>query len=285
MKKLFVYSAILLLCSCAKVNNLIDRFRPKPSGESVVTSVGSDILYKEDVRAATLNAVSTEDSIRIADEFIKQWVTQRLVYQVARQQIGTNGDIEEMVDDYRRSLYIHQYEQQLLAKRMSKEYNPETLLGFYEREKNAFVLDENILKGILLVVPVNSPHQDDLMKWLHNYEEDIDNIEHYAYQFASVYQMFTDNWQPLGKLTAKMPIDDAAAIQQLKNKKTETINVSDSASIYLLRITDKYLAGEVMPFDYAEPLIKQSIMEKRKLDFLKSYEQNIYHRWKEEREP
>ncbi|MBQ7210826.1 MAG: hypothetical protein IJS05_08035 [Paludibacteraceae bacterium] len=272
----------LSVCSCEQIDRLIERLHPQPISESVVVSVGTNMLYEEDLKAVTVFATNAEDSAKIADEYIRGWATERLVYESAKKQLGARKELDDMVEDYKRSLYVHEYEQQLLNKRVSQEINADSMATFYEREKNTYILTDNIIKGIVIIVPRKSPQQDKLLKWLKNYDEDIDQVEHYAYQFASSYQIFTENWQLFSKLLSKMPLDEGTALKQLKNKKTDIISASDSASLYLLRITDRCFEGEQMPFDYAEPFIRHSIIDKRKLDYLKNYEQTIYLRWRDD---
>ena len=52
--------------------------------------------------------LSPEDSATVADNYIKQWSTEVLLYDKARNKVD-DKHIEALVEDYRRSLYAHAY--------------------------------------------------------------------------------------------------------------------------------------------------------------------------------
>ena len=71
-----------------------------------------------------------------------------------------------------------------------------------------------------------------------------------------------------------MPSDEAGFSQKLRSN--DYIEMRDSTSIYMLRLTDKHFVGETMPLDYAEPQIRAAILQKRQVDFIRSYRDALY---------
>ena len=271
-------AVVFSLSGCEYVDSVVSRLKRKPSTEGVVAVVGDHILYADELRPVTRTATSPQDSARLAEQFIKQWATELLLYDNARRQLGTQNDIEQLVDDYRRSLYVLQYEQLMLAQRMSTDISPDSLLYYYESQPDMLKLEENIVKGIFLVLPVTAPDRKQLLRWLDDAQNEIESIEHYAYQFASGYQVFFDEWYPLHKIMVKVPMEEDEALKQLK--KHNLISFEDSTNIYMVYATDKRLVGEQMPYEYAESRIRKMLIEKRKTQFLRDFEETTYIKWK-----
>ena len=190
----------------------------------------------------------------------------------------TDDEIEQMVESYRRSLYVQKYEEQLLSQRVSTQLSNDTVLSFYEANSDRFILSENILQGILIVTPKKSPQLKELRKWLKKGIDEIENIERFAYQYASAYQLFTDSWQKVNTIAENTPLDAVDLSKQMA--KHNLIETTDSTSIYILSITDKRFAGDSMPFEFAEPEIRNLLLQQRKIDFIKQYEQQTYFNWK-----
>lgn len=268
----------LSLSGCEYVDELLLKFKSRPSKEGMVEMIGNEILYAEDLQSATLKASSPEDSAQLAERYIRQWATPILLYNNAKRRVGTDDEIEQMVESYRRSLYVQKYEELLLSQRVSTQLSNDTLLSFYEANSDRFILSENILQGILIVTPKNSPQLKELRKWLKKGIDEIENIERFAYQYASAYQLFTDSWQKVNTIAENTPLDAVDLSKQMV--KHNLIETTDSTNIYILSITDKRFAGDSMPFEFAEPEIRNLLLQQRKIDFIKQYEQQTYYNWK-----
>lgn len=266
MKKTLYYYIIpiLFLSSC----NFISRH-----SDGAVAEVDGYVLYQVDLDAITSSAISLEDSSSRAREFIKQWATDILVYNEAKK---LNSErIEMLVEDYRRSLYIYEYEQNLVNKHMSQDVHDSTINLFYEQTKQQYILQDHIFKGILLVLPHATPQLDQLKKWLNTLnEDDMEKIEKYAYQYASGYELFNDNWVTANQILLRLPIQ--TDILKTSLRQNATIQVDDSLSTYILHVTDKRFAGEVMPLEYAKQEITKWILSQKQVNFLQEERNKVY---------
>ena len=243
----------------------------------VVAELAGQTLTEEDLNPITRSALTPEDSARYAEEYIRLWAEEILVYSNGERQLakGEREDIERLVEDYRRSLYVHTYEQKLVQQRMNKTVKAAEVSEYYESHKEQFVLGECLLKGILLIVPNGAPKMDKLKKQLAQPDaENIEHIEKYAYQYASGYELFTTQWRRATQILLRLPLETDNLVQQLK--KSDLIQVQDSVSTYLLQVTEKCLPREVMPLDYAQPEIEEILLGQRQAVFLKEQRDNLY---------
>ena len=269
MKKVLYIVLALSLTGCARFAE--QRARLTGSDE-VVAELGTNKLYRSELDALTLDAASREDSAKMADAYIRQWATDLLFYEKAHAR--EDKQIETMVDSYRRSLYLHRYEEKLVEYKMPKIVSKANIQVFYEANPDLYRLNEDILKGVLMIVPNTAPHPEKVKKWLEKPEENIQQIEKYAYQHASGYQLFTREWVSGNQILIRMPVTESNFSQKIRNN--DYVEVRDSVNICMLRILDKHFVGEAMPLDYAEPQIRAAILQKRQVDFINAYRDALY---------
>lgn len=262
--------AVIVLSGCNAIN------RKYQQGSAV--EVNGKHLYYSTLDSLTLG-FSGEDSIRIAKQFISQWAKDILMYDKAKAR--TTANIERLVEDYRRALYVHAYEEYLVERYMPKVILDSTITHIYE-QSNQFLLDESIIKGLLLVYPNDAPKTQQLKQWtsrIGNGEaittEEMDQIEKYAYQNASGYELFTDRWLTTSDILKYIPIERADLEKAIS--KHNQIELADSTKTYLLQLNAKYLKGEKMPLEYAEPEIKKLILNQRQYEFLQKERERIYN--------
>ena len=253
-------------------------FEQKRHSGVVAEYKGKTLTYEE-VQRQTIG-MSTEDSARVAEQYIYQWAINLLEYDVAKDKL--NKDIERMVEDYRRSLYIHEYEQYLIAQRMSKEVEDTIIKEFYDLHSHHFVLREAIVKGVLLVVPNGAPNMDLLRKNIQHPEEEenIEWIEKFAYQYAAGYELFLDDWKTVSQIILRMPFEKDDLNKQLKA--TRQIELQDSINTYLLQVTDLYQANQPMPIEYARPEIEKIMLAQRQVNFIQQERIGLYEKAIEE---
>lgn len=218
--------------------------------------------------------MTTEDSVRVADEYIRRWAIDLIEYEKANN--IQNKDIEQLVEDYRRSLYIHDYEERLVAQRMPQDLADTLIISFFDKHRNHFILRETILQGLLLVIPNGAPNMDLLRKNIQepNNEENIEWIEKFAYQYASGYELFLDEWKTTNDILPHMPFEKNNLNHQLKHKKQ--IELQDSVNVYILQITEMHMQGTMMPLSYARKEIETILLRQRQVDFLQRERESLY---------
>ena len=242
----------------------------KKNQSGAAVDVNGHYLYRSTLDSLTLG-MSSEDSLRFVQQYVSQWAKDILMYDKAK--VRTNSAIDALVEDYRRTLYVHAYEQYLVDYRMPKAVPDSTVQQVYDQMPDRFLLDESIVKGILVVVPNDAPHIAKLRGWMAKVE--LDNIEKYAYQNASGYELFVDRWLTVTDLITNIPLLRADLENMLRNK--DQIEVSDSTKTYLLQITEKHLRGAKMPLDYARPEIEKIILNERQVEFLQKERERLYN--------
>lgn len=273
MNKLILLSAVFFLflgnsCGGAGVENA------DPSKNPVVT-VRDKTLYQSDLSEFVLQGTSKEDSIATAEAYIKMWIDDQLMYDKAKENLLNEKEIEELVDNYRRSLIISSYQEQLLKQHFSKSISDDELKAYYDQHKNQLKLDESIIKGLFLKIPVNSPSLPIFQRWYkQTTDAAIENIEKNTLQSAVSYEYFYDRWVRLNDVMENIPYLMSDSEQFLKTNKS--LEVRDSSFVYLLNIKEFELAGNTAPYDYIKGRLNEVFIEQRKADYLKKVQQDLY---------
>ena len=180
-----------------------------------------------------------------------------------------------LIEDYRKSLTIQQYQQKLIEQRVSKEPSEAEMNEFYEDFKEEFTLKENIIKGMLLIVPENAPKLANVRSWVQSGDtKALENIEKYSVQNAISFDYFGDRWMEFSEILKKIPmqLEDPASFVASHR----FFEKSDSTKHYFLRIMSYRRTGEIEPFEMAKPKISNLILNKNKAEFISNFEDEIY---------
>ena len=255
----------------------------KKQQAGAVVELNGHYVYRSTLDSLTLG-LQSEDSMRVAQQYIRQWAQDILLFGNATAR--TNEEIENMVADYRRTLYAQAYEDRLVERRMPKAIPDSAIQTIYAQMPDRFVLDESIVKGMLLVVPNDAPNLSKVKQWLlkvgterrekNNKANVLDDIEKYVYQNASGYELFTDHWTRVTELTRQMPMERADL--ETKLKYGNRIEVADSTQTFILQVTEKHMKGEAMPIEYARPQIEKIVLNARRVEFLRDERERLYNK-------
>lgn len=249
---------------------------PRSKGDALV-SVGQHTLTAFEVKKLIPKTLSSQDSLMMAESYVKKWVKNALIYDLANKHLeDEKEEIDRLVDAYRQSLMSHKYEEKLVEERLSAEISDKEISDYYEANKESFLLEEDIVKGLFLKVPSDAPGLSDLKKWCNSGgDELIEKIEKYSLQNAVIYDYFYDRWMSGEEIAENMPVKKSEFNRMLKTDKL--IEVSDSAYCYLLKVKEVEFKGNRAPFDYASAQIKEILLSQRKSEFLRSFEEEIYN--------
>ena len=271
MRYCFIFIAFVsLLCACNENQPAID--------SGVLIKVKDKTLNRSEIEQQIPRGISSQDSFMMAANLEKKWVKDMLVYEQAQWNLDREEQkkIDRLVDEYRNSLVRYRYQEQLLRERLSAEFQESDKLHYYEQNQKKFVLDKALVKGLFLKIPVDAPGLADVKKWYKSATEaNLEKIEKYSIQNANIYDYFYDKWIDFDEVMDNIPLHVANPNDFLKVNKT--IEMSDSSYCYLLNVSEYLPVGAIAPYDYAIPQISEMLMNQRKVDFLRKFEDELYN--------
>lgn len=270
MKK-FIFLLIIALpfiVSCKKNT-------PEATREAILEVEGK-FLYEDDIERIIPPNVNKKDSAEIVDSYIRKWVTDVLMYENAKRNITNQKEIDDMVEDYRKSLTIHQYQQKMIVQRLPAAPAEEEIKAFYDQYSDQLLLNENVIQGLLLIVPEKAPKLNSVRSWVQSGNtKSLESIEKYSLQNAISYDYFGDKWVSFTEILKKIPIQVEDPAEFVSSRRF--IETSDSAQHYFLRIESFRKTGQVEPYEMAKNRISTILLNKQKADFISQFEKELYN--------
>ena len=252
----------MLFTSCS----YIEQYIKEHESEGVIASIGDKKLYKEDIQNLVPQGTNPTDSATIVDAYIRRWATDILILQNAERNISNQTEINKMVENYRRTLTIHYYKQEMVNEKIKLPTDHETT-QFYNQNQQLFILQHPIIKGATMKVP-NNIKTDKIQRKF----KDLDNIaeiEKYALQYAKDYQLFTEHWRPIDQIINP-------ETSNLKINKSGYYEERDSLHITLINITEYIPQGEIAPLEMIKEDARTILYNQQKMEYLNNINTQIY---------
>lgn len=268
MNRSFVFLLLLLIITSCN--------SPQISQDTIVAKVNDQTLFLSQVEEVVPNNSTKEDSIIISDSYINQWVKKQLMISKAELNLSAKEkDVSNMVEDYRSSLIIHKYLQLMVKQKLDTTITTEEIQKYYDQYKSNFTLNKNIIKALYIKIKKPVPNLKDVKKLYRSKKQgDMDRLEDYCFQNATKFDNFNLQWIYSQNLLNKIPIQiDKEELFLSKNKYFEA---QDSIYHYFVNIQDFQLKNTLAPLIFVREDIRLIIRNKRKLQFIKNLEDNIF---------
>lgn len=245
--------------------------------KNVVAEVKGYMLSRHELENAIGKRLSKADSARLADLYVRNWVKDVLIYEKAKENIDRLDEIDREAEEYKRRLIIFEYEKQLVNERLATELSEQELEAFYTQHRKDFMLDQPIVKGLFLKIPADAPQLADVKKWMKRVDDGtLEKIEKYSLQNALVYEYFFDRWVLLGELMKNIPYEMANGNRFLRENKS--LEVTQDNFWYYLYVQSYLPAGKEQPYEYAREKIREVLLNQKKKGFIRSVEEELYHK-------
>jgi len=267
LKYYFIIVAAVSVLSCTNDIN---------SEKVIAAKVGENLLFASDLSSIIPTDIGEKDSLVMANDYIEKWVKQELLIQKANENLTPKQkNVSRELREYRNSLIIYKYKNELIKQRMDTTVTEAQIKDFYNSNLDNFNLNKNIVKAIFIKIP-NKVANPSLLKSLtaNTSDEGLSELKEYCLQYAKGFDIFIDNWVDFEIVKNNIPqeIEDDKRFLSRNNQ----IELSDSNYYYLVEIQDYKLKNDLAPIEFVENNIKKLILNKRKIEFLKEVEDNIY---------
>ncbi|RHR82849.1 peptidyl-prolyl cis-trans isomerase [Odoribacter sp. AF15-53] len=240
-----------------------------------VAKVFDKYLLKSEVTNFIPTGTSTNDSLIMAQSYVRNWITRELLLHKATQNLNDEEkNIRKQVEDYSSSILIHKYKEKLISQKLSREVSEREIAQYYDANKFNFILNTPVVRALFVVIPKSVPNIDNPRKWFRSKEaKDQEALEEYCITSARKYDNFNDQWIELRNLLNLLPITSAEWESKYKNK--EYIEIEDDENYYFLKINEIRQEHETAPLGYVQKEIEILLLNKRKISFEENLEKDI----------
>ncbi|WP_299045546.1 hypothetical protein [uncultured Polaribacter sp.] len=239
---------------------------------AIIAIVNTEKLFKKDIVDILPQNVSKADSSIIVNSYIQDWAIKQLLLDKAKKNssLSTVNEIETLVKDYKESLLINSYKEELVQQQLDTVISKEEIESFYHSNKDNFKLNEELIKIRYLHISDKINDKDEIIDLFKS--DDIFDLEELEKQELSFkFHQFNDSiWTRLDKVLLKLPFSKENLL-----KKTKFIQKQDSLGLYLVAIKDVLHRNAIAPVGYIKPTIKQMILHNRKKELIKDIKKII----------
>jgi hypothetical protein len=250
--------------------------------EAYVAKVGDKVYTLKELKSQLPSGMTKPDSLARVNDMLTRWVKKELLLKMAEENLDeSQRDLNRELEEYRNSLIIHRYQQQLLSQKLDTVLTETDIRNYYNNHPEKFTLDYNIVKAVYVEIPKNLAKSDQIKRWMsENSTRSMSELESFSFQYASKFDHFNNDWVDFNTILARIPGVNDKPEQLLKSSKFHQF--SNLNNYYFLLINDYILAGEKAPFDFVKDRIESLILNTRKMEFLQDLEKSIYEKGKRE---
>jgi len=258
---------VILLSAC---NLLEDKGEP-------VAKVGDRTLTLDELKINVPDYLDVTDSTLWADDYIKNWIQRELFMLKAEESLGAEmKDVNKELEEYRNSLIVYRYKNELMKQKMDTTVKESDIQKYFNENKQNFILNRNIVKAVYIQVPLQVSSPETIKELCSNDRpENLAKLNEYCLSYAKAYDRFNDQWVAADLVLKNMPaqLPDQTRFLE-KNRYFES---KDMNYYYLVCIRDYKLEAQISPNEYVYEDIKNMILSKQKIQFLKQVEKDVYN--------
>jgi len=244
--------------------------------DRLIARADNHYLYWSDIERELPSFSSEQDSLSKVNFLINEWARQKLIYEKAL--INLDADkisvLNAMVNDYKTNLFKNAYRELILKSKQDGLYTGTLVNDYYMKNLNSFKLKESIYRIRYIGLPLDNVDQKEIKRRFKSFNrEDIDYLDSLSFQFSN-YFLLDSVW--LKESEIRNRLDFLNERQQNRFIKTPNYyEVKDSLVLYLLSLVEQLDPGNIAPLPYVEQTIKDLVSNKRKIEFLRSFDNDI----------
>ncbi|MBT5233611.1 MAG: peptidyl-prolyl cis-trans isomerase [Flavobacteriaceae bacterium] len=262
-----VYIFFLLFIGCDFIEN-------KP--DQVLARLGDEFYYKSDLIEIFPTGLSEEDSVIFVKNRINNWAKEKLLFKKALVNLGDKkqGDLNQLIESYKNELFSYAYQEKIVKSAMDTFISEQSVREYYNINKLNFKLNQEIINARYLKINSENYNLKDVVKRFKRFKQsDKIFLDSISLQFSSYY--FNDSlWINKDVFFNKLPdINDRLKQNIVKNKLF--YRLEDSLELYLINIKNYKLKNDIAPFDFIKSTLKQVLLNKKKLEFISKFENEI----------
>ena len=274
MKKCLVLIALMAAVGCQMVHRVSDT-AAELFGDAVVARVGEHRLMRSELAAYIPAGVSSEDSLALAQSYIKSWAEELIFLDMAEKHLSAEEkDVTKDLEDYRRTLLKYRYEERYINERLDTLISDEAVRNYYREHMDKFRLDRPLLKVRYMIIPADSRSLKTIRELMSS-DDAMDAIaaDSLAFTAALRYVDSSDAWMDAIILARELGTDEVSMMSALRNRTIEF--KGDDGLLRVAYVVDMVQKGSPAPLDYCEERIKDVLLSARKHELVGGLERDL----------
>ncbi len=265
---------ILLLLSQVSCQFLKPAEEENDKGEPLAR-VYNQYLYFSEVEDLIPGEIGEADSLAFLQNYVNAWAREQLLILKAEYNLNEEQkNFEDQINKYRNDLLKFAYQQEYIRQKLDTNVTEEEIREFYRNNSDNFQLKENILKARYVILRKEAPKIGDAQDWFRlTKEKDREKMLDYSLKYAAAFSLEDTNWISFNELVSVIPLETYNQSEFLM--RNHFVELADSSKIYWLEIVDYKIKDSDSPLPYVKDIIKNIIINRRKLELLENLEKSL----------
>ncbi len=229
-------------------------------------------LYASDLEGIG-RGMSAEDSSLQAKLYAEKWVEDQLMYDAAAKNVEESPRIKRLVEDYRASLILSDYEQMLLRDELDTVVSSSEIAEYYRQNSEQYIRGTDWMRCHFIRIKRDAAEAEELRKlFKDNSSQNIDKIRQLCQAASATFQLEEKDWIQPALVIGRLPKD--AVIE--RHIDGSVLDRSDEQYIYLLRIFEFRDRNQPAPMQQVQAEIRKIIIHLRGQQILSKLRRSIY---------
>lgn len=240
-----------------------------------VARFGNEYLLPSEMEGFSVPLKTMADSAAMIS-YINSWLMEKLLVEKARLNLPEEEqDFEKLIEQYRNSLLIHAYQEQLVSQMLDTNITEEEIRKYYDDNPDDFALKNNIVRAEYVIFARKNPSADKVRGWFTSTDQaKREKLNEFCNQSAFRCSLWDSTWVMMDALEKIIPLEYAS--QELFLSSRKFVEIQDSSLVYLLKINDYKIKESLSPLEFEKERIRNIILNVRKTSLLMDMQQNTY---------
>ena len=264
----------VLLLSC-NLNNELDK--------NIIAKVGDKTLTFVELLEKIPNNIERLDSTVVVNEIINNWALNELLIKNAEMNLSEleKNRLKKNSNEYYNNLLVNSYKNKIASVNSDTLVNQNDIAEYYDTNLNNFVLYEDIVQARYVRLNKNNFNINEIKRRFRRFNrDDIIFFDSISLQLLN-YSLNDSIWINKDLFFKKINVLDDEEIDRIV-KKTLYIVKEDSLDVYLVKINGFKGINDKAPLTYIYKRIEELIINKKKVDFIRNFDNEIIENAKQE---
>lgn len=248
-----------------------------------IARVGEKFFSEEDLIDRLPKNLNLKDSTDLVNELIENWALNQLLIKNAEINLSDSekNKLKKISENYYNDLLVSAYKNKVAAFNSDTMVNENDIYEYYNKNFKNFLLYEDIIKGRYARLNKNNFNLSEIKRRFKRFNQsDLVFFDSISLQLLN-YSLNDSTWVNKDLFFDKIPIINSDEIERIVKKMLYVVK-EDSLDVYLVKIEEFKGTNEKAPLNFINSRIKELIKKKKKVDFIKKFDNEILGNAKQE---
>ncbi|MEZ4756826.1 MAG: hypothetical protein R2817_08375 [Flavobacteriales bacterium] len=250
---------------------------PEAADDPVVAIAFDQPLHRSELRQVIPIGTPSVDSVAMAQAFIRNWLEKQVVLNKAEANLAeADRDFEAKLLDYRNSLLLFAYEQELVKQKLDTAIAAEEMQSYLDEHKVDFALRDGLVRARWFRITWEDEREvRPLAKaFERGGPEDKSMLERWLAERSIPITDRSASWTTWAELRSELPVEQRERAELLE--RDQRVVLRGQGQALFLEILEHRVPGELSPLSVVERDIRAIILNQRKLQLLERMRQDLY---------